>query len=215
MDQRFAATRASYDEVAPAYAERIFAELRDKPFDRQWLDQLAAETDSGGWLADLGCGPGQVARYLADRGARVCGLDLSRGMLAQAARLNPAIPFLQGSLLALPVADGAWAGAAAFYSIIHVPPPALPDALREARRALRPGGSLLLAFHLGAEPVHLDEWWGRAVDVDFFFFGLEEMIDALRGAGFEISRAAEREPYPEVEHPSRRGYVVARRPLGP
>lgn len=214
MDQRVSAVRASYDEVAATYAERIFAELNDKPFDREQLDHLAADAGGRGWLADLGCGPGQVARYLAERGARACGLDLSGRMLAQAARLNPGIPFLQGSLLALPVADGAWAGAAAFYSIIHVPPPELVTALREARRALRPGGGLLLAFHLGAEPVHLDEWWGRPVDVDFFFFGLDEMAEALRGAGFAIERALERDPYPEVEHPSRRGYILARRPAG-
>src|SRR5690348_17682740 len=44
--------------------------------------------------------------------------------------------------------------------------------LAELHRTLRPGGLLLLAFHIGdiadvgdvgEEQRHLDEWWGRAV----------------------------------------------------
>ncbi len=77
---------------------------------------------------------------------------------------------------------------------------------------LRPEGTLLLTFHIGDETVHLDEWWGQKVCVDFFFFRSDEMATYLRGAGFEIEEIIERDPYPEVEHPSRRSYIFARRP---
>ena len=89
------------------------------------------------------------------------------------------------------------------------------DATRKrplAARVLRPGGLLLLAFHVGDETVHLDEWWGQRVSVNFLFFRPEEMADSLRAAGFEIEDIVEREPYPDVEHQSRRAYIFAKKP---
>ena len=203
-------TRASYDCVARDYAERIYGELAGKPLDRELLDSLACQV--AGVIGDLGCGPGHVARYLRDQGAEVCGVDLSPGMVAEARRLNPGLPLLTGDLLALPVPDGAWGGAAAFYSLIHLTRGELPQAVREMRRVLRPGGLALVAFHRGAETIHLDEWWGEAVSVDFHFFQTEEMTDALASGGFTVERVWEREPYPGVEHPSQRTYILARKP---
>lgn len=203
-------TRASYDRVAREYAARIYGELSGKPLDRELLDTLARETS--GIIADLGCGPGHVARYLKDQGAQVCGVDLSPGMVAEARRLNPDIPFIVGDLAALPVADGAWGGVAAFYSLIRLSRAELPRAAREIKRALRPGGMVLLAFHRGTETVHLDDWWGEAVSVDFNFFQTAEVVEALAASGFLIEHIWEREPYPDVEHPSRRAYVLARKP---
>ncbi|MCB8961560.1 MAG: hypothetical protein H6651_14675 [Ardenticatenales bacterium] len=44
------------------------------------------------------------------------------------------------------VASASFAGIAAFYSIIHIPRPQVVQALRELRRILLPGGTLLLTF---------------------------------------------------------------------
>jgi SAM-dependent methyltransferase len=162
---------------------------------------------------DMGCGPGQVARYLHEQGVPVCGIDLSPAMVERARRLTPGVKFRQGDMLALDAPDEAWAGIVAFYSIIHIPRRDMARALGELRRVLRPGGRLLLAFHIGDDTLHLDEWWGRKVSVDFFFFRPDEIADSLRAAGFAIEEILEREPYPEIEHPSRRAYVFARRPV--
>lgn len=203
-------TRTSYDRVAREYAERIYGELAGKPLDRLLLDDLAREAN--GVIGDLGCGPGHVARYLRDWGADVCGVDLSPAMVAEARRLNPDLPFLVGDLRALPVLDGAWGGAAAFYSLIHLTRAELPRAVREIRRVLCPGGLALVAFHRGSETLHLDEWWGETVSVDFNFFQTTEIVEAFTAGGFQIEQVWEREPYPGVEHPSQRAYILARKP---
>lgn len=218
MDEQRTRTdlQASYDRLATQYVEHIYDELKDKPLDRALLDRLAARARKlHGLVCDVGCGPGQVARYLHERGARVCGVDLSAGMIEQARRLNPNIEFNQGDMLALDVADEAWAGIAAFYSIIHIPREEVLNALRELRRALKRGGTLLLAFHLGEETLHLEELWDVPVKLDFNFFTTDEMSGYLSDAGFEIEEVLEREPYENVEHPSRRGYIFARKPASP
>jgi ubiquinone/menaquinone biosynthesis C-methylase UbiE len=84
------------------------------------------------------------------------------------------------------------------------------QALHELRRVLMPGGLLLLTFHIGDGTIHLDEWWDKKVCVDFFLFRSHEMSEWLRMAGFEVEEIVEREPYPDIEHQSRRAYIFAR-----
>jgi SAM-dependent methyltransferase len=205
------ACQASYDRVADEYVLRIFDELKYKPLDRQLLDRFAGSVRDVGPACDMGCGPGHVARYLHEHGVQVCGVDLSSAMIERASHLTPGVEFRQGDMLALDTPDETWVGIAAFYSIIHIPRGEMTRALGELRRALRPGGLLLLAFHIGDDAIHLDEWWGQNVCVDFFFFRPEEVAGYLRAAGFEVDEIVEREPYPEVEYQSRRAYIFARR----
>lgn len=205
-------TQDSYDRLAPQYAERFQDEMDQKPFDRDCLDRLAQEVGGAGPICDLGCGPGQIARYLHRRGVQVLGVDLSPGMIAEAARLNPDIPFHQGDMLALPDEAAAWGGIAAFYCIIHISRDRVVDALREMWRVLRPGGALLLTFHIGDLVEHLDELWGTAIDLDFLFYRPEEMERWLTTAGFELDETLVREPNPAVEVETRRAYIFAHKP---
>jgi SAM-dependent methyltransferase len=203
--------QASYDRVADEYVRRIFDELQHKPVDRQLLDRFAERVRDIGLACDMGCGPGHVARYLHEQGLPVCGVDLSPAMVERARRLTPGVEFHQGDMLALDMPDEKWAGIAAFYSIIHISRRDMTRALGELRRTLRWGGVLLLAFHIGDETIHLEEWWGHQVSVDFHFFRPEEMSGYLQSAGLEVEEIIERDPYPDVEHPSRRAYIFARR----
>lgn len=205
-------TRASYDTLAEEYAARIYGELSGKPFDRERLDSFAERVRPIGLVCDLGCGPGHIARYLQERGARAFGLDLSLGNLLQARRLNPQLEFIQADMLALPFVRESLGGIAAFYSIIHLEREQVPPTFREMRRVLRPGGWLLLAFHLGTETLHEDQLWGYAVNLDATLFTLAEVVTHVEEAGLRVEEAVERDPYaPEVEYQSRRGYILARR----
>lgn len=205
------ATRTSYDAVADEYVRHIYDELRHKPLDRELLGRLAKNAGDG-LICDMGCGPGHVTRYLHEQGAWVCGIDFSDAMVERARQLNPGIEFRQGDMTALDLPDGSFAGMAAFYSLIHFPQSELAAVLKELRRVLRPGGLFLAGFHAGDDVIHLDDWWGCPVSVDFYFHPPTAIARHLTSAGFEIAEIVERDPYPEVEHPSRRAYIFARRP---
>lgn len=212
MDDIISNTQNSYDQVAAEYAAKFKDEMDDKPFDRDCLDRLAREVKNLGPICDMGCGPGQIARYLHRQGRDTLGVDLSPRMIAEAQRLNPAIPFHQGDMLGLPDEDNSWGGIAAFYCIIHIPREKVVDALREMKRVLKPGGVLLVTFHIGDEIKHLDEWWEKPVNLDFAFYQPAEMEDWLKEAGYELEETLVREPNPDVEVATRRAYVFARKP---
>lgn len=214
IEQKTNEVQASYDRIADEYARHIYDELRFKPLDRQLLNRFADRVRAGGLACDLGCGPGQVARYLHERGIAVCGVDLSAGMVDRARRLNPGIEFSQGDIRALDVEDKAWAGIAAFYAVVNLPPGDLMAAMHEMERVLRPGGWLLVSFHIGEEVSHVEDLWGCAVCLDFYFFRVADIRKHLEAAGLVVDEVVEREPYaPDIEYQSRRAYIFARKAM--
>jgi ubiquinone/menaquinone biosynthesis C-methylase UbiE len=214
IQEKISDVSTCYDLVADEYARRIYDELRHKPFDRRLLDRLAESVRHSGVVCDLGCGPGQVARYLNERGAKVCGMDLSAGMIERARQLNPGIEFNQGDMRALPVQDNAWAGIAAFYAIVNVLPGDILKALQEMLRVLVPGGRLLLSFHIGEDTSQVEDMWDYGTALEFHFFRVSTMPGYLSRAGFEIEEIVERGPYaPDVEYQSRRAYIFAQKPM--
>ena len=211
MDE--AAIRAGYDAAAEAYAERFVDELDHKPLDRALLAALVEQLPPGGRpVADLGCGPGHVARYLAGLGAPAIGIDLSPAMVAIARRLTPDVDFRIGTMLALDAADGAWAGIVALYSIIHLEPAQIPVAFGEYFRVLCPGGLALISLHAGDEVRHVDDFLGQGAWLDFRFLQPARVAAQLEDAGFEVMMQLERRAYEPFEVGTRRAYIVARKP---
>ncbi len=229
MSAHEADIRASYDAVASRYAEEFADDLTDKILDRALLAAFAetvrrTTTGDGSCVADLGCGPGYEARQLAGLGLDVVGVDLSPAMIAEAQRRNMPhrrLDFRIGSLLALPFADAALAGALAIYSVIHLPREDRTLAYREMARVIRPGGSLLISVHTSAIDFppgsirRMEEWWGHTVALDGHFIDADEVIAALHDAGFTIDARLERGPSTAREFPSRRAYLLAMRQTTP
>lgn len=203
--------RESYGRMAGAYADAFGEELRHKPLDRALLDLVVAQRPPGSTVADVGCGPGHVTGYLAQRGAGVVGVDISPGMVELARARHPGLDFQEASLLDLRVPDGSWGAIVALYSIIHLPDAALLPALRECSRALVDGGLLLVSFHTGEGVIHRDEMLGQPVTLDFHLLRLEQVSEACRHAGFTVHAHLERPPYTAVEGPTTRGYVLGRK----
>ncbi|MCO4772353.1 MAG: class I SAM-dependent methyltransferase [Deltaproteobacteria bacterium] len=201
-----------YDLVAEQYLAQLGDELAGKPFDRLVLRHFAEHVGDG-VVVDLGCGPGHVTRFLKDAGAAgVRGVDLSPAMVTVAQREQPDISFAVGDMRSLDARDGSWDAIVAFYSIVHIPTHQLAGPFLELARVVRPGGRLLLSFHIGTHSKHLDEWWGHEVDIDFVFHDRRAVAAILKQTGWRVIDAMERPPYGEdVEYPSQRAYLVAER----
>ena len=206
--QTDADVRDAYDLAADVYAEQFIDELSHKPRDMELLQQFADMVGTGGRVTDLGCGPGHTTAHLASLGLQPAGIDLSPAMIARARSLFPHVAFETGDFLQLEDRDNSVSGVLAFYCIVHLPLDQLKSAFVEMRRILKSRGVLFLAFHIGTEMVHVDDFLGSGATLDFFAFSVAEVQAALRAAGFLQIDIHQRPPYP-TEYPTDRCYVFA------
>jgi SAM-dependent methyltransferase len=144
-------TRTSYDTVAASYADQVRNLLDETPYERAVLALFAdlVRATGGGPVADVGCGPGRITAYLSELGVDTFGIDLSPAMIESARREHPGLRFEVGSMTDLDLSDASMAGLVAWYSLIHIPDDEIGSVLTHFRRVLRPGGPLVLSFHVG------------------------------------------------------------------
>ena len=206
---------AEYDRLAEAYAIELGDDLAEKPFDRWLLAELAGNAPGQG--LDVGCGPGQVAGYLASLDMEVTGLDLSAGMLEQARELHPGIPFVQGTFAVPPMPRGSdprdpgWGLVTGWYVLGQLAQSELAAAVVSLAKVLCRGGYLALASHVGNEVLHPGELFGEPTELDFVLHDPEVIIAAAESAGLIDIEWYIRSPLPQ-EAPTRRLYLSGRRP---
>lgn len=215
-DDHVAAARAVYDASVDGYIEFVGTEISaatEATVDRSLLTAFVNLVAAGPSerVADVGCGPGRVAAFLAAHGLDVVGLDVSPAMLAAARIAHPDISFEQGRLDDLPIADGSLAGAVCWYSIISTPPAGLGDSFTELGRVLTPGGYLLVAFQAGSgEAVHRTDAHGTGLTLTSFRHSPGDVTGRLVEAGFHVRATTLREP--EFDHETTpQAFVIARR----
>ena len=182
-------TRASYDTVADSYADLTRHLLDETPAERAILAMFAdmVRAQGGGTVADVGCGPGRITAHLRQLGVDAFGIDLSPGMIEAARRDHPGLRFDLGSMTDLALADASMAGLVAWYSLIHVPDNEISRVFAHFRRVIRPGGPLLLSFHVGDES-HLKTqgYGGLPMKVFVHRRQHEQMTAWLSEAGFAV-----------------------------
>lgn len=175
LDQRRRRSREAHDQLAARWdalgQEFVLGTLRSEVLAQAW--------PCGIDVADLGCGTGFLAAWLAAHGARVVAVDHSERMLAAAREhCGPSVEVRKGELDALPLAAGEVD--AAFGNLVWHHVPDHGAAAREVFRVLRPGGSIVVSDLLP----HRAEWMREAMGDLRLGIEPELVVGALARAGF-------------------------------
>jgi SAM-dependent methyltransferase len=203
---------SAYDAVAATYAELFRDTLDDSPLERAILGAFAELVKKGGDgpVADVGCGPGHITAHLDGLGLEAFGVDASAEMIALARQAYPRLPFDQGSMAALDIADGALGGVLSRWSIIHTPPREVPVILAEFHRVLAPGGHLLVAFSASEGPSHPAQVFDHTVEPAYRWWP-DHLAALLRDRGLaEVARLVT-EPEPTDRRQFRGVHLLARK----
>jgi ArsR family transcriptional regulator len=186
----------SFFAGAAAEWDRMRAELYGAAFGEAALFSLLP----GDWVvADLGCGTGALSAELAPYVRRVVGVDQSPAMLRAARRRSRGegnVELRRGALEALPLDDGSCDAALLVLALTYLPEPLL--ALREAARALRPGGQLVAVDLVR----HDDEAFRRRMGQAWPGFEPARMASLLAEAGLEAARCRPLPPEPGAKGPA-------------
>ena len=140
-----ALSKKHFDAQAAEYDQRntYYYSQNGKISCRDIAEQIRAY--SYGSLLDVGCGTGLLIDHLTkQKPARYCGVDLSDEMIrmAQKKRIGGA-EFVVGSADKLPYPDESFDIVTCSQSFHHYPYP--EEAMREAKRVLKPGGLYILS----------------------------------------------------------------------
>lgn len=193
----------SYDHIAeqwhsngrdPAYVNRLLC----------YVDLVLRDLKPGARVLDLGCGTGEpIARYVAQKGFRVVGIDESQKMLEIAKKEVPEADFIRDDMVEVQL-TGSFAAAIAWDSIFHVERKYHSSIFNKLAKSLEPGGKLLLSVGGSGAESFSSEMFGQT----FFYSGHEPEIvrRLLEAEGFEIDVW-------ELDDPTSRGHiaVIARR----
>lgn len=193
------ASRRWWDADADAYLAEHGPFLGRRSF--VWCPEGLTEDEAGllGDVADVrvlevGCGHAACGRWLADRGARAVGLDLSGRMLGHAAAADASTPSLvQGDARRLPFTEGSFDVACSAFGAV----PFVTDSARltrEVARVLRPGGRWVFAVTHPLRWIFPDDPGPAGLTATTSYF--------------------DRTPYVEVDGANRPVYVEAHRTMG-
>jgi SAM-dependent methyltransferase len=213
VDAKTEELRAAHDAMAEFYAVRLADVLDQMPLERALLGlfcDLTLAADLGTSIGDVGCGPGRLEPYLAGRGLRPRGFDLSPEMIRVARRDHPGFGFDVADLRDLPLEDASLAGVVCWYSLMYLAPSDRPAAFSEFARVVKPGGYMVTAFKAGDSQVRRGgRSTGLGVEFDVYWLSPDEMEQRATGAGFATVFWGGRPP--EGQEGSPQGYLLAQR----
>jgi len=177
------ARRQSRSQEFFSTAADQWAELRRRLFGQRFEVQALASLFDPDWtIGDLGCGTGELTEALAAGAGQVIAVDDSEAMLnAARGRLNGRgnVELRQGRIESLPIADGELDAATLVLVLHYLAEPA--TAIREAARALRPGGRLLVVDMLPHDRAEYRQEMGHV----WLGFEPDEVTRWLRDAGLD------------------------------
>jgi 2-polyprenyl-3-methyl-5-hydroxy-6-metoxy-1,4-benzoquinol methylase len=203
--------KEAFDTVAEKYHALFRNEMKEKPYDRAYLDNFCSLLPENALVCDAGCGPsGHIGRYLFDKGINTFGIDISPRCVELARAYNPAMQFQCVDFLDWQQSAETLDGILAFYSIIYTPRNEVGKILSVFHDTLKKGGQLVVVVKEGSFEGYQPSVLGYEVHPYFTEYSMENLQQALEMADFQILDLSQRKAYSQ-EISNQRIYCHCRR----
>lgn len=138
-------------------------------------------------VADIGCGEGRFARMLAKRGAKVVGLDPTRGLIQVARRKGGSLHYVVARAEHAPLRSASFDLAVSYVTLVDIE--GYREGIAEMARILRPGGRVIVA-NLNAFVTSRMTGWHKGDDGQYLHYPvddyLEERAERVSWRGLDI-----------------------------
>ncbi|MGW1409931.1 class I SAM-dependent methyltransferase [Streptomyces sp. NPDC002403] len=182
MDEDHGLAAATVFDALGADYERAFG---GSAAHRVSLQRLLGDLAPRSRVLDVGSGTGRpTALTLTEAGHDVLGVDVSPVMAELAARQVPGAAFECADIRELPLSEGAFDAACAYFSLLQMSREDQARVLRKLARLLVPGGHLVVA----TVPLDVEDFGVVFMghEVRATSFGPEEFTELVTEAGFSV-----------------------------
>jgi SAM-dependent methyltransferase len=178
---RWPSPASAFNALGADY-EKAFGGSEQHDASLQWLlSQLRPHSR----ILDVGSGTGKpTAATFVAAGHDVLGIDVSPVMVALAARQVPGATFRCADSREVALDEEAFDAVCSYFSLMHMSRQEQADLVRRLARALRPGGSAVLATIPRDVEDATDVFMGQVVRESSF--AAEDFIALARGAGLTV-----------------------------
>jgi len=198
---------STYNKIAGIYSNKYFDDLSDTFYINKFLSILPPKSE----ILEVGSGPGQFVKYIAEKGFKATGIDLSEKMIEIARKKVPEAKFKVMDMRDMKFKDASFDGLMAPYSLIHIPSDEIHQTLRGFSRVLKPNGKLLVIAQNGEADKVIGEPLKEGEITFVNFFTKERLSKFLIEAGFRIFYVEEKETYDPGTMSNRVIYTIAQK----
>ena len=179
--QKSEIVRRGYDRIAKRYHKQ-----RDVYKSNALLRKFSKLVPKGSKVIDLGCGAGvPVAKFLANKGYKVVGIDFAEGMVKLAKKNVPEARFIKIDITKMKFGHNSFDGAVSFYALIHISREKHSEIYKSLHLILKPGSIILVnAGGSKAREYYEEDYLG--VKMFWSFYGPKKCLSIIKNAGFSI-----------------------------
>lgn len=167
---------------------------KDHKQDSWWIeatDKFISLLPAGGKVLDVGCGAGTKAKYLADKGLQVLGIDIAENLIAIAKTEVPDARFLVMDMKELGGLVESFDGVFAQASLLHIPKQEISAVIKSLLGKLKKNGYFYVAVKeikpgQAEEEIVKENDYGYDYERFFSYYALDEIKEYLTDLGMEV-----------------------------
>lgn len=182
---KYTETFNTWNSVADLYAGKFMdLDLYDDTYDAF----AAAIAKDDAHILELGCGPGNITRYLRKHNPawQMEAIDMAPNMIALAQKINPGVQFRVMDVRDIHTIEGTYEGVICGFCLPYLDRAEVEKLIRNAYHLLAPGGILYLSFIEG-DYTHSGFMTGSSGDrVYFYYYEAAELAETLKQESFRL-----------------------------